>query len=78
MATARVEPQAALTFVVIGGSVAGLAAALSLQQAGHQCNVLEASTSPRVVRALNPILSPPSIYSPRTSRVVVHAALLPI
>jgi 2-polyprenyl-6-methoxyphenol hydroxylase-like FAD-dependent oxidoreductase len=47
----KVDPDVALTFVIVGGSIAGLATAFALQTAGHHCHVLEASTKPRGVCA---------------------------
>jgi monoamine oxidase len=45
----KVDARAALTFVIIGGSIAGLATAFALQHAGHRCHILEASGAPRGV-----------------------------
>jgi 2-polyprenyl-6-methoxyphenol hydroxylase-like FAD-dependent oxidoreductase len=39
-----------LDFVIVGGSVAGLASAFALRRAGHNCVVLEAQEGPRKVR----------------------------
>jgi 2-polyprenyl-6-methoxyphenol hydroxylase-like FAD-dependent oxidoreductase len=42
--------RASLDFVIVGGSVAGLASAFALRRAGHNCVVLEAHDGPRKVR----------------------------